>query len=451
MKGEYDVVIVGAGTAGTYFGWKLAERGHSVAIFEKDPREQVGKRLDIFHIDSVRFDQFGIPVPEEGSEELIGVYPDGKALSPDGKIVKNVDYSFHVMRLTPFLRRMHILAESAGAEIFDRRTFKEPLFEGGELAGIGVEHEGKTHTIRARLVVDASGTAAAVRTSLPDGYGVENFRLGPGDVLYVVLRYIRWKDPTKPHPHGLNFWPFYKVFCNPSYTAEEAILGVGQPFSYSHSEEVLQEFLERVPLPPFEVEKIERGITPFRRPPYSLAGNGFICMGDAACITKPFSGEGVTAAWTLCKIASSLADQALKSGGTATRDALWMVNVQYFRDQGAKFAALLAQIPGAETLTEREMNYLFRKDIVFSEKDLSEMNRDYQTRITPARAARMLAAFLAGMLSGNFSFSHLKSLLQATGLSGKLARHYRAYPEDSRDFHGWVARAQSLWSKASFS
>lgn len=208
------------------------------------------------------------------------------------------------MRLPLFLKRMHSLAEEAGVLLVDGCVAREPLIEEGSVVGVGAEKDGKAFQYRARLTVDASGTAAVLRTALPARLGVETFRLGAEDVLYVVLRYIRWEHPRALRPHGLNLWPYHKVFCNPRYSDDQAILGVGQPGSYDRAERALRDFLESTPFPPFEVLKVERGVTPYRRPPWSQVGEGFACLGDAACITKPFSGEGITASWTLCAIAA---------------------------------------------------------------------------------------------------------------------------------------------------
>jgi digeranylgeranylglycerophospholipid reductase len=444
----YDVLVVGAGTAGIYFAWRMAERGYSVAVLEKDAGEEVGRRLDIFHLDSIRFAQFGVPEPEPGSEELVAVHSDGKAHSPDGKTAKLAEYGFHVMRLPPFLRRLHALAEEAGVRIIDRCAFREPLLEEGRLAGVEADLRGEPATFHARLTVDASGTAAVLRRSLPASSGMETFPLGPGDLLYVILRYIRWKEPRALHPRGLNFWPYYKVFCNPSFSEEEAILGVGQPGSYARSDEVLDEFLAAAPFPLYEVVKVERGITPYRRPPYSLVGEGFLCLGDAACITKPFSGEGITAAWTLCAIAAEEADHALRKVGVPTREELWEINTRYFRDQGAKFAGLLAQLPGAAGVSAGEMDYLFEKDIIFNGPDITAVSRDYQLRLSPLAVARMAGWLLLGLSTGRFSLRSLRELLASVLVSDRVARHYRAFPDDPRDFDAWVARAEALWANA---
>ena len=54
MSENIDVLIIGAGTASTYFGWILSEKGNSFVIIEKDKREEVRKRLDMIHFESDR-------------------------------------------------------------------------------------------------------------------------------------------------------------------------------------------------------------------------------------------------------------------------------------------------------------------------------------------------------------------------------------------------------------
>ncbi len=451
MAEQTEILIVGAGTAGVYFGWQMAKRGYSILIIEKDARDHVGKRLDIFHVDTIRFKQFGIPPPEEGSAELIAIHTEGFAHSPDGKLTKNVKYGFHVMRLTPFLQRLFKLAETEGVQFKFRCTFRELLYDAQRITGIRAEVNGEVLEIHAKLVVDASGVASVVRTTLPADYGVESFKLASDDVLYVVLRYIKWVNSENPHPTGLNLWPLHKVFCNPSYDEEGAILGVGQPESYDNAEQALQNFFAITGFPPFEVEKTERGITPYRRPPYSLVGDGFLCLGDAACITKPFSGEGISATWTLCKLASEVVDAALQTESYLSQELLWTINTQYFQDQGAKFAELLAQLPGAAETTAKEMNYLFQKNIIFNDEDLLSVNRDFEVKLSRGKTLKIVFKMLWGLLTRQFSRKHLFGLLNSLSVAGKIRQHYENFPDQQQQFHIWVEVAEELWRKAGLS
>ncbi|MBN1534423.1 MAG: NAD(P)/FAD-dependent oxidoreductase [Spirochaetes bacterium] len=460
MKKTCDVLVVGAGTAGTYYAWLLAQRGVSVTVLERDDRSKVGKRLDVFHIDSVKFDEFGVPAPVRGAKEFICVLKDNVSLSPDGSYPKVVSYPFHVMRLTPFLQRLYGLAEKAGVSFRFNTPVASPILKGGRLEGVVAGKGGNKTEYRARVVVDATGTAAALRTSLPQGFGVETFSLAPDDRFYVVLRYLRWKDPKGagalgpwrgafyPAENRGVGWTYFKTWIAPSSDPRGAILGIGATGSYEHAEEVLKVFLSKIPLPPYRVDRIERGSTPYRRPPYSVVGDGFICLGDSACITKPFSGEGVTAAWRLCGISAEETVRALAQEGAVLKERLWNINVRYFRGQGAKFAALLATLPGAANSTEREVQYLFKEDVIFSVKDLADMNEHFEVKLSIGRLLKVVFVLLKGLVTGNYSAANLRGLAKALGASGKIKAHYEAFPEKAGDFEGWVHRAETLWERA---
>jgi len=255
MDEHCDILIIGAGTAGVYFGWQMARRGHSVVIVERSERAAVGRRLDVFHIDSVKFAEFGVPPPEEDSPEFCVVLEEGISYSPEGKYPKVVKYPFHVMRLPLFLQRMFALAESEGVELAFETAFSGLVYEDGKIAGAVVEREGEQKTLRARLVVDASGINAVVRTALPPDYGVENFKIAPDEKFYVVLRYVTWLDPQRPRTVNSEGWTFYKAWIAPSFHERGGIIGIGATGSYDRAEEVFKQLTESISLPPSAVSR----------------------------------------------------------------------------------------------------------------------------------------------------------------------------------------------------
>lgn len=451
MSYDYDILIVGAGTAGTYLAARLAERDHRVAVIERSPLDKTGARLDIFHIDSIRFEEFGLDEPEVGSDICLARHEFGRAWSPNGKYSKKVDYGFHVMRFGPFLNYLHDYAKKRGAVFIDECEFREVIFENGSIVGVRAERKGKKEMFRARLTVDSTGTASAVRKSLPASLNVETFAVGPEDVLYVILRYISWTNSEEVHPEGLNFWPYYKVFCNPGLSEEEAILGVGQPKSYDNAENWLIDYLGRIPFPEYRTAKIEKGVTPFRRTPFSIVGCGFLCLGDSACMTKPFSGEGVTASWTACSIAADVTDRALIcEEGALSAESLWKINTEYFKGQGAKFAGLMAQIPGAAYIKPQDMDYLFERDIIFSGPEITEINKNYELRLSQRRILKIISELLRGTFNGKFSYRSMISLAKSIIASGRIVNHYEAFPEKPKDFSDWQRKAEKLWRKAGY-
>jgi hypothetical protein len=122
--------------------------------------------------------------------------------------------------------------------------------------------------------------------------------------------------------------------------------------------------------------------------------------------------------------------------------------VRYFRDQGAKFAAILATVPSAANVTKRENSYLFKNDVVFSEDDLTDMNRDFEMRLTTRKVLRIFGVIALGLLSGNYSFASLRALLRSVRMSGKIRAHYEEFPAERSDFPAWVDTAEALWRQA---
>jgi hypothetical protein len=150
----------------------------------------------------------------------------------------------------------------------------------------------------------------------------------------------------------------------------------------------------------------------------------------------------------LCKIAVEVVDRALRADDYLAADSLWPINVRYFRGQGAKFAGILATVPSAANVTKRENSYLFRKDVVFSEDDLTEMNRDFEMHLTMWKILRIVGVIVFGLLARDYSFASLKALLKSVSISGRIRGHYESFPEDRSVFASWVDAADDLWSRA---
>ena len=448
MAEKSDILIVGAGTAGTYLGWLFAKKGFSVVIIEKDKREEVGKRLDVIHFETDRIEKAGIPPFQVGAPDCIEIRNTSKVVTPDFKTEIKIRALQTIVRLTPFLNRMYSVLESDGAKLEFSCEFKKCIFEGDQLVGLIADRSGASVEYRAKIIIDASGKSAVIRTSLPEDYGVETFKLGPKDVMYVLLQYIKWKNPEEPHPVPDTGYQWWLLWFGPSYEPNGAILGVGQPGSFENAQLAREDFLNKIDLPPYDITKKEQGSTPYRRPPYSLVGDRFLCIGDASVITYPFSGHGVTATWMLCMIASEIIEKGLKNGIDLSRDVLWEINVKYFRDQGAKFAGLFTQLSGVLNFNEKEWNYFLKKGLIYQTgegDDIPEPNKEYEEEMSLGDILKFLIKILGGLIRRKLSVKHMKRLLKANGLAGKIKKHYEKYPEDITEFETWVKKANNLW------
>ncbi len=80
------------------------------------------------------------------------------------------------------------------------------------------------------------------------------------------------------------------------------------------------------------------GMLPLRRPLPSLVGNGFMCVGDAACQTHPLHGGGIAPSIFAGALAGEQAVVALAEGDTSPH-ALWPYGLRFMREIGARHAA----------------------------------------------------------------------------------------------------------------
>ncbi len=450
MVEKCDILVVGAGTAGMYLSWLLSKKGYSVVTIEKDEREKVGKRLDVIHFETDRIKKAGIPPFKVGDPDCIEIREHSTQVTTDFTTEVKIKALQTIVCLTPFLNRMYKVLEADGVKLVFSCKFLELVFDDGKIVGVLVEKNGEQIEYHARLVVDASGTGASIRTSLPQDYGIETFKLGPSSVMYVLLQYIKWLNPEEKHPLPDTGFQYYLLWFGPCQIENGAILGIGQPGSYENARKAREEFLVKAHLPPYEIVKEEQGFTPYRRPPYTLVGDGLFCIGDAAAITYPFSGHGVTATWNLCMIAAETIESTLKEEGYISKDRLWDINVKYFRDQGAKFASLLMQLSGILNFSAKEWDYVLKSGLLYKtgdEDEIPEPNKEYEEDMSLGEILKFLFKLIGGMLKRQLSLKHVKKLLSANSLAGKIKKHYETFPEDPNEFDQWVKKADQLWKQ----
>lgn len=436
-----DIIIVGAGTAGCLFAWRMAERGYQVLVLEKDRLTELGQAIEIFHMPEDQFDLFNIPHPKP--PELVHTETIGYTYSPDLQVCLPVQGTFYVMNMPAFMQRMQGYASGAGVVFLEKASVDNVLIDQGALVGVSGTHEGKPFEARGRLVVDTSGLAGAVRTKLPDDFGVENQPVPPEKCLYVCLE-LRSEIP-EGFPTGSNGYMFHKAFWNKSY-GDDVVLGIGQPISFDYAWDKLREWREEYFGDPGKVVGHRQGPIPFTRTPFSLVGNGFMAVGDSANQNKPFSGEGVVSGFTAVEIGVEVADQALKKGD-ASREALWEYNARYQHGQGAKFAGSMAQLPTVAELPREDVNYLFRKGIIFTSADFEELNATYEMSFSTGKMVKIALGLIWGVITGQFSMESLRKFLKASKVAGEAKAHYLAFPDNPEGFDAWVEEAKQLWGE----
>ncbi len=441
MEMRADVVIVGAGTSGTYLAWKLAGAGYSCLVLEKDRLENLGTSIGPFHMEEEAFERFGIPLPQ-GDEllhrlETLTMWPPNQKTSVTAPLV-TLD-----MDKPLFMRRLHSYARDAGAEIVEGVEVTGLILERGFPCGLTYAGEKGEVEVRGRLLVDASGIDGALRTLVPASPWFESDPISDLDTLIVYME--SWKDLRGDAGPDINSYLHFQGWYAPS-CGDEKIVGVGMPASPEGARARQRAFAATLPFTG-EVATATGGRVPYRRPPYSLVDNGLMVVGDAAFMNKPFNGEGVTSAFTACAIAAEVAADALATDDL-TRESLWPYNVRYFRGQGAKFAFLAAVMPALVSLSEDEIDFLFTVPGIITAEGTRALNLEYEVSSDPASGMKSLPALLKGIARGSLRPGSIVSIVKAGLNAAVIKKLYERYPEHPAAFGAWRERIDPLWTKA---
>ncbi|MDR3174304.1 MAG: FAD-dependent monooxygenase [Treponema sp.] len=432
-----DVLVVGGCTAGLYFGGLMAAQGYKVLVCDSAAEDKIGSRYTVIHVGKEYFDRFGIPEPKPGDSDYVTSFNTVILLSARNRFPKKKTIPTLVLRRHELMRRIGGWAKDRGVELLFGAEFKEPLFdEKRRLAGAMLSCEGKELRIGARLVADASGFPAAVRTSLPEDYGIETFRVGPESLSFLILHYVKLRNPEKDRVNSVTTWYPYHIWLAPSNDPgpRGALIGVGTGRSYENAERSLKEFLAKGFLPEYDLDFIEKSNNCRHRSLFNFTADGFVALGDAACVINPKTGEAVRVGWQHGSIAADVAGHAMRDGAYPFREKLWALNPRFMKDGGALYAMEFASRTAASHHGPEEMDYMFEHSIFYRDEKEAADN--------------LTLKLIKAQLSGGLSRESVREIKTALSLGRKIYKHYMAYPEDSERFGVWAEKARNLWEEA---
>ena len=443
---KYDVAVIGGATSGSFFAQRMAERGYKVKVIEKNTKETVGSKYDIVHLGRKEFDRFGLPRPVEGDKEWAFEFETNYTAAPSGKYpIKTFDpmVGLHLHEYTLLMNKW---AMESGAEFEYGAAFRDFIYDAEKISGLTYTANGEEKEILAKCVVDCSGIESVARRKLPDDCLVEKFEITPEDMFYVVLKYVKFKDPDYIYNESSTGWPFYKSWLAPQADPNGGILGIGACHSYKHAETILEEVIEKIPLPEYTITRTEKGRTPYTRPPYSFVTDNFIVSGDAGCLTKPNNGEGISSSMVQMEIASEVLDEALRENDLSVAK-LWKINKLYNDTQGADFSSTRALLTKIVAAKRDEFEFFFEKGHGVLQAFLDGAADGPEIKIEAGTLLSAAGKLLAGIGSGKVSGATLKSAVGGFVLGDKLKKHYLAFPETPDGYHEWASKADKLWAK----
>ncbi len=321
MKNDYDIIVVGAGPAGSMAARYAAEQGVSVLMLEKD--RDIGYPVRCGEAISKQGVEEFIPSDEKWIKAKIDKF---SLNAPDGtEVVIEFLEAGYVLERRIFDYELAKTAAKAGAEILTRAYVNGLLFEDGKVVGVKYQYRGEQKELRSKIVIGADGVEsrvgrwAGLKTVVDfrdmeccSQITVSNIHINP-DTLYFYFG----KDVA---PGGY-FWVFPKG-------ADTANIGLGVSGMVGKKKSALSflnDFMEKnYPAAPV-LTSIAGGV-PSTITLDKISAPGIMLVGDAARQVNPLSGGGIASGMIGGSIAGRIASEALhmnKLEHILTYDKAW--------------------------------------------------------------------------------------------------------------------------------
>ena len=358
VAGDADVIIVGAGPAGSATAFHLAQAGLDVLLLEKSafPREKVcGDGLTPRAVRSLI--RLGIDIsPEAGwlhnkGLRIIGggmrleiPWPDLADYPPYGLVRSRLDFDEILARN----------AEKAGARLLERTTVTGPVIDERTDRIIGVTARptaadgtrGDEVTYRAPIVVAADGNSSRLslamgltkRDDRPLGVAVRTYFTSPRHEDDWLESWLELWDERPDGTRGL--LPGYGwIFGMGDGTSNVGlgILDTSAAFGRVDYKELLRRWLAPMPpewgyTPDNQIGEIRGAALPmgFNRQPHYT--RGLLLVGDSGGMVNPFNGEGIAYAMEAGELAADVIVQAAARTTDAERERALMAYPRVLKD-----------------------------------------------------------------------------------------------------------------------
>lgn len=349
MRPEYDIVVVGAGPAGSLAAQVASQQGVSVALLEKDG-------------------EIGIPVrcaeatSEVDLQRLIDIQPEWIA-----------NYVTRARLFAPSLQGVEVPLPSRGI-ILNRRLFDSGLAEVAARTGaevftkayvsavdfssqtplVTVNYRQEVKQIRAKIIIAADGVESRVarwagirtQTVLKDIESCAQYLMGN---LATVTDSIDFYFSSRWAPGGYAWvFPKGKHVANVGLGVNCARLNNHKPLA------LLDAFCQELLPQGTRLATVVGGV-PVAQTLKQIVADHLLVVGDAARQANPVTGGGILAAITAGKLAGAVAAEAIKKGNYSAKFLL-KYQREWERTVGRDYARFYQIKEWMLTLTDDDLN-----------------------------------------------------------------------------------------------
>ena len=445
---RYDVIVVGAGTAGCLAAKTVAEAGLTVCLVERKRREEIGEKVCGDALGEHHLKTLGLENPQGGELEkrIEGI----KIFSPDTDTIFTVeheDFVGYLLNRRLFGQWLLRKAVDAGAELLESTQCLKPLVDRGFVSGVMTKDAktGKEIELRSKVTVDASGFVGVVRKHLPKPLGIEN-DVANHDVeaCYREIRQLRQESENTKYceiylnqrvtPGGYS-WIFPK-----SGARVNAGLGICMRGKFPNPKNQFYKHILTKPV--FDGSLLLAGgawYDPTRRPLDTMVGNGVVLTGDAACLVNPIHGGGIGPSMLSGYFAGKTIVEAVENGDVSQK-SLWPYNCRYNEMYGGKQARLDVFRMLLLRARDEDLNYGMRYHLL-TEDDVLKAGLGDDFHLNISETSRRV-------FRGLKRIGFLNQLRLTVKYMNRVKDHYREYPKTPANFEKWRVQTVALFKEA---
>jgi len=355
MMERYDVVVVGAGPAGSSVAMTIAKAGLKVLMVEKRAEigspKRCGEGLSRSALGRMGLEPDGIWV----RRTVIGA----SAYAPNGKKI-TVNYQGPegwVIERKVFDKWLAKKAADAGAKVLAKTEAISLIKKGGKVSGVTLESNGKRWDAEAKIVIAADG----VESKLAREAGIDT-TLRLVDVASGVQFEMAGVDidPDRIELYfGNEVAPAGYAWIFPKGKNEANVgIGVRKPWAKKTALEYLNDFVASHPgLKKGSIVEVNAGGVPVGALMENMVTDNFMIVGDAAHQVNAIHGGGIGESFVAGRIAAEVAGRAINKGNTS-KNSLSEYNKLWWKERGEKLQKLVKLREVTESLTDQELNWL---------------------------------------------------------------------------------------------
>lgn len=414
-----EFIIAGAGHGGLAAAAKLAAAGHSVTVYEKKKREELGHDWEDRFTFALLRDAAGVE-EKDLPPDVWRFRGDCAFVSPAKRkkviIRYNDENRQRIMWRKPLINMLLDNAEKSGVKFRFGVGILAPITENGRVTGILTD----AGEVRGDCVIDAAGAFSPVRAGLPEEFGIEKLPRY-GDLFYAYRAYFK-RDKSFPVPDvPFEVYLYHEgeqglSWCCTNEDNVDILIGRIYELTEEKVREQLDIFKKDHPWLGDEIlHGGNYGVIPVRRPLTLMVADGYAAVGDSAFMTTPMNGMGIDLSMQagLLLAETLLADKS----GKYSACVLWDYNRRFHALYGGDTAKNEGLKNSLLSIPNVGVDFLFENEVIQS-SDLAGAGKNMNF-------AALLGKFVRGMRAPKYFFAIINGLIKGSGAS----KLYKKAPE----------------------